>query len=435
MQDIVARGYETGSTSLNAYVTAFDSKYASHLDVNTIFNEADHILRLDMGLNVQLSTDFAAADNLSAVKSLISAPTSGGALGLQATQNLLYDLVNDSQNTNVSAKELNDTFAAYTAKYGAVTDMGTLLNAAESIADEDHLNSTDHFSSINTLLSAVGIASGVVDSSYTLLYMAENAHNASVTQSDLDTALHTLMKNYGTLAQESLINQSLSECIKSGNVGINAFINEVLHQDAIMDHLTNAQWSNLDPNAVAWNLAPGAGASVGIYSGNTAGNDTVSFVGDASSDTMITFGENGDDKITGGADVDIFSGNAGNDTLIGNGGNDYLIGGTGTNTLTGGLGADNFIFDCLKATKDTVTDFSAAQGDKLDLHDVLHFTNPATQVITNFVQFTTSGSNTIVSVDVDGAHGSAGWTQVATLTGVTGLSVQTLYNNGEIIAH
>ena len=58
-----------------------------------------------------------------------------------------------------------------------------------------------------------------------------------------------------------------------------------------------------------------------------------------------------------------------NDTLIGDNNNNVLNGGgthgdNGTDTLTGNLGADTFIFS---GGHVTVTDFSHAQGDKLDL--------------------------------------------------------------------
>ena len=62
----------------------------------------------------------------------------------------------------------------------------------------------------------------------------------------------------------------------------------------------------------------------------------------------------------------MLDGNKGDDTLLGGGGADTLIGGMGADTLTGGDGADHFRFNAplkLGAPVDTITDFSAAQGD------------------------------------------------------------------------
>jgi Ca2+-binding RTX toxin-like protein len=50
-----------------------------------------------------------------------------------------------------------------------------------------------------------------------------------------------------------------------------------------------------------------------------------------------------------------------------------LIGGPGTDTLTGGLGADTFVWiqGDSDGLTDTITDFSKAQGDKIDAKALL----------------------------------------------------------------
>jgi serralysin len=62
------------------------------------------------------------------------------------------------------------------------------------------------------------------------------------------------------------------------------------------------------------------------------------------------------------------TGSAGANVLIGSAFADKLAGGAGSDTLTGGAGADVFKFDAYAAGDvDTITDFSRAQGDKIDL--------------------------------------------------------------------
>lgn len=95
------------------------------------------------------------------------------------------------------------------------------------------------------------------------------------------------------------------------------------------------------------------------------GGDTTadSLFGDAGNDTMQGLG--GNDTLDGGANDDILQGGAGNDSLIGGTGNDTLDGGAGSNQLVGGEGADVFIVN--RGGTDTVTGFSAAEGDRIDL--------------------------------------------------------------------
>ena len=77
--------------------------------------------------------------------------------------------------------------------------------------------------------------------------------------------------------------------------------------------------------------------------------------------------------ITGNETPNWLAGMTGNDTLDGKAGDDILDGGAGTDTLTGGTGADTFRWTStahspVGAGRDVITDFSLAEGDKIDLH-------------------------------------------------------------------
>ncbi|MDX9995043.1 MAG: retention module-containing protein [Rhodocyclaceae bacterium] len=124
----------------------------------------------------------------------------------------------------------------------------------------------------------------------------------------------------------------------------------------------------------------------------TSGNDLL--VGGSGNDIIDGLGGNdrivggdGDDVLTGGAGTDYIEGGAGNDTLYGGAdsdylsggeGNDILVGGAGNDILEGGAGADTFVWTLADvgngtgtAPHDVVKDFSAAEGDVLDLSSVL----------------------------------------------------------------
>jgi Ca2+-binding RTX toxin-like protein len=71
--------------------------------------------------------------------------------------------------------------------------------------------------------------------------------------------------------------------------------------------------------------------------------------------------------LLGNAGANTLKGLSGNDILKGGAGNDTLSGGHGKDALTGGTGKDTFIFDTAPTSRDSVTDFSAAEGDKIQL--------------------------------------------------------------------
>lgn len=107
-------------------------------------------------------------------------------------------------------------------------------------------------------------------------------------------------------------------------------------------------------------------------------------IGDLTDAGDLIYGGRGGDNISGNAGDDEIYGQLESDTLYGNQGNDYLHGGQeddfihggsgsdtingglGNDVLAGGLGDDLFVFDTGQ-NADVVTDFSFAQGDRLDL--------------------------------------------------------------------
>ena len=102
-------------------------------------------------------------------------------------------------------------------------------------------------------------------------------------------------------------------------------------------------------------------------------NDNL-FAGGGGRDRLLLGG--GDDTGLGGNGGDVIWGEGGNDLLRGDDGNDTLRGGQGLDMLTGGIGADRFDFRLTGdsapdlATQDIITDFNAAEGDRIDLRAI-----------------------------------------------------------------
>lgn len=203
-------------------------------------------------------------------------------------------------------------------------------------------------------------------------------------------------------------------------------------------------------DTTVWNLT-----AMEIEAHGTASADTIHgmLYGDASEDDAIfgwggddrlygwggdddLHGGDGEDKLYGGNGSDTLYGGDGNDELRGEDGDDVLFGGLGADTLIGGNGADTLVFEAASAFSavDTITGFNKTAGDAIDISDVLEGYDPLTDLITDFVQITTSGSDSLLSVDRDGTGSTYGFAQIATISGVTGLTDEAaLVNSNNLI--
>ncbi|UVM67076.1 retention module-containing protein [Pseudomonas sp. B21-009] len=120
----------------------------------------------------------------------------------------------------------------------------------------------------------------------------------------------------------------------------------------------------------------------------------------------ILFGQGGNDYLDGGKGNDILLGGTGNDTLLGGEGNDILIGGKGDDILIGGSGADTFVWKAGDTGKDVIKDFKAAEGDRLDLSDLLQGEKAST--IDNYLKITTVNGESTLQVSSEGKLNATG---------------------------
>jgi hypothetical protein len=113
------------------------------------------------------------------------------------------------------------------------------------------------------------------------------------------------------------------------------------------------------------------------------------------------------DQLSGTYGDDILVGSVGIDTINGGIGSDTLTGGDGNDTLTGGAGADTFIWQDGDAGIDTIKDFSFAEGDKLDLSDILADLTTG-DALDDYLNFSYDNSNTTIDVFVGGDASASG---------------------------
>ncbi len=238
---------------------------------------------------------------------------------------------------------------------------------------------------------------------------------------------------------------------------------EIEANSAASARITSVSFSSIGVNTTAAEVAP---VDVGYTLTDTDGDSSSSTLtlrvmsnnlfGDAGNNTIT--GSNANDRIDGGAGNDILNGGAGHDLLLGgagndtlngndgndelrggsgndilNGGNgnDILVGGAGNDTLTGGAGADVFRWELADRgvagtpATDTVADFSTAQGDKIDLRDLLQGETLAGGAIGNLGSYLfveRVGANTVLHVSSSGGF-SSGYSagaedQTITLNGI-----------------
>lgn len=161
-------------------------------------------------------------------------------------------------------------------------------------------------------------------------------------------------------------------------------------------------------------------------------NDNV-FSGGGGRDRLILGG--GNDTGLGGNGDDTLVGEVGDDLLDGGNNDDNLRGSRGQDTLTGGGGGDRFIFVSTNdstfaiAQRDTITDFSSAEGDHIDLALIDAETgvagNQAFHLVTQFtgdkgeLRVKLDGADVLVLADVNG-DGAADF--AIRVLGVTGLT-------------
>ena len=216
---------------------------------------------------------------------------------------------------------------------------------------------------------------------------------------------------YGTKMSDTLIGLAGNDYLY-GNGG-----NDILNGGAGNDYLDGGDGNDTATYA-------GNSSAVTVNLSLSSAQNTVG----AGTDTLYSIenliGSSYNDTLTGDAKANLLEGGLGNDILIGGAGTDTLIGGLGADILTGGLDADIFKFmaNGLDHNSDHITDFSKTQGDKIDIKDLLIGYDTVTKAIADFVEFSTSSTNTLIKVDRDGLGTTYGWQQIAILDNVTGLT-------------
>jgi|GEM_PF-3354108 len=296
----------------------------------------------------------------------------------------------------LNTKPYSDNPADWSKNYvgNQVNDTFTGTNAAENFNGGGGNDTVDYSASVYAVM---------IDLQY-------RTASGGFAQGDVLTSIENIKGSNDAIARDQLI----------GDI----YDNKLYGQQG-NDFLEGGLGADVLDGGAGWDTARYTKSSAGV-SINLATN--INTGGDAQGDMLY-----GIEGVLGSGFADTLKGGSGNDTLNGAAGNDVLYAGAGSDTLTGGAGADRFVLDSGVTSKDTITDFNKLE-DILDLSLLLPNFNPLTQLITDFIQITDSGTGSIVKVDLDGKGAAQTWTQVATLNNVTGLTdEQALMTTGHLI--
>ncbi|RZF50235.1 type I secretion C-terminal target domain-containing protein, partial [Acinetobacter halotolerans] len=120
-------------------------------------------------------------------------------------------------------------------------------------------------------------------------------------------------------------------------------------------------------------------------------------------------------------------------------GNDIITGSAGDDTYTTNGGADTVIFDLLDNADalggnghDTWTDFDLAEGDKIDITELLAGQAVGNDNIGQFVTVTQVGDDTVISIDRDGSGSTFNSAELLTLKN-TDVTLDDLLQNNQLL--
>ena len=211
----------------------------------------------------------------------------------------------------------------------------------------------------------------------------------------------------GGLGSDSLSGQAGDDTARGGG-GVDTMVGGSGVDLLDYSLLAGESFIDLRTSAVQ-NTHSGGNDSLIGFENVVTGNGDDRLQGNGQDNLFLTSG--GADVLKGGGGNDTLRGGAGADVLVGGGNVDRLDGGLGRDLLTGGAGNDTYEFDDANDTAvaatdaDRVRDFAA--GDKIDLSDMVggDFAFRGTQAFTGTaaeVRIKVIGAGQLVQIDTNG---------------------------------
>lgn len=201
--------------------------------------------------------------------------------------------------------------------------------------------------------------------------------------------------------------------------------------------VTRVDDSNSSDDGLKLMLA--APPAAGVLDVRYTGVDVTSSAGDPIKFSRLLIGTDAVEELDGSA----FTGNqalfanGGGDVMTGGSGSDQFFAGSGNDTMTGGRGADTFSWGRRSTGSDSITDFSLAEGDRIDLRSLglpRGFSRHAAGTALELTQASADSTDAVLKVDLGNTGQFAapdltititnGWTEAGGMM----LGLQTLVN-------
>ncbi|WP_310598261.1 retention module-containing protein [Aeromonas aquatica] len=254
---------------------------------------------------------------------------------------------------------------------GSLDDLNNLLNGNLHYEPAKDFWGDDNLTITTSDLGNTGSGGALSDSAQIGIQVTADADDPLLSLGTHD--IHALQGAWVPLnLSASVVNPETGELsVRIQNLGSAQVVDE--HGQSV-GHADGTDWLlPMDQSVPLYlsGLTPGDHALI-LTAESSAGGNVLS----SAQETLNIHSQSGHDLL-GTAQADWLFGSSGDDRILGGLGDDVLRGGQGNDTLTGGDGSDLFVWGsgdegtAGQPAIDTITDFQPAQGDRIDLADLL----------------------------------------------------------------
>ncbi|MCU4413325.1 VWA domain-containing protein, partial [Acinetobacter sp. WU_MDCI_Axc73] len=331
-----------------------------------------------------------------------------------------------------------------------------------SVETGSNASANDHATNTNALTMQTGIISS--EGTYRFVFTVEDKNGAANYQAQIDDLQWNVSAGTDTVTGSGgqpdivMTAEQLQYALQAGGLyptlnpvgndtingsdGNDIIFGDVINTDALTFGGTRNFNSALQPDALGSGMAA-LDKQLQVTLGHTPTDlEKYQYIKDHYSEFNVA------NDTRGGNDT--LNGGNGNDILYGQGGNDTLNGGAGNDILSTGQGNDTVLYNVLNTAdanagngRDTWIDFHVGNVSTDGNADVIKFGSgffggllANNSNIANYIKFTQSGNDVILSVDRDGTQGVVqNWSELVVLQNhtTTDVNLQDLLNNHQII--